>query len=75
MENLHIEILSGLGFIREHSGKDYERWRHELSEKYDKDFALVIYEDFDLEDILKCASTMLRKIGQKQKIDKLSKYL
>lgn len=71
------EILEGLGFSKEHENKEagWTRWRHRLSDQYDRDFALIIYYDYDTDDILQAASKMLIKIGQKQKIDQISKYI
>jgi hypothetical protein len=73
----HQEILKGLGFQKEHENLDagWERWRHQSSDAYDRDFALIIYKDYSLDVTLRAASKMLIKVGQKQKIDQISKYI
>lgn len=69
------EILECLGFKHEMRGDSWDRWRHELSDEYDKEFALIIYDDYDMDDALNIASKMLRKVGQKQKLDQISKFI
>jgi hypothetical protein len=69
------DILYGLGFIRELKKDEYERWRHRLSDNNDVEFALIIYIDNDIDDTLRLAEKMLRKIGQQQKIEQISKFI
>jgi hypothetical protein len=69
------DILYGLGFIRELKKDEYERWRHYLSDNNDVEFALIIYIDNDIDDTLRLAEKMLRKIGQQQKIEQISKFI
>jgi hypothetical protein len=69
------QVLEGLGFKSERKTNEYERWRHNLSDKHDKEFALIIYSDYPISTILMEAEKMLRKIGQRQKIDQMKAFI
>lgn len=69
------EILEGLGFKHEMRGASWDRWRHCFSGDFDKEFALIIYDDHNINDILARAASMLRKVGQKQKLDQITKFI
>ena len=71
----NTEILEGLGFNHEMKGDDWTRWRHELAEDYNRDFALIIWDSYSTEEVLAEASRMLRKIGQQQKMDQITNFI
>ena len=73
----HQDILEGLGFNLEqrNDSAGWERWRHKLAPKHDQDFALIVYNDYDMDDTMEIAANMLRKIGQYQKIQQLTQYI
>lgn len=78
-----IQILEGLGFELEFntwSDDDYEyknkfmRFRHVLAPDT-RDFALIIYKDYNLELVLEETRQMLLKVGQYQKIQQLKSFI
>lgn len=71
------QILEAMDFVFETENPDgkWMRFRHKLSDRNERDFALVIYDDYTPEQVLKVASNMLRKIGQAQKMKQITSYL
>ena len=71
------QILEAMDFVleTEHPDGKWMRFRHKLSDRHDRDFALIIYDDYSPEQVLKIASNMLRKIGQAQKMKQITSYL
>ena len=69
------KILEGLGFVHEYDGTEWNRWRHNLADEHDKEFALIIWNSYSENDVLEVASKMLRKVGQQQKIDQITKFI